>query len=123
MSEDLDVLISTKVSAGRLTITTTGQNRNDRQHGSGPRGSSPDQSIGRFGDRFVKRIYTPAEIAYVERKANKFERPRASPPGSGHESHRHRMAPGRHLEGFRSPICLKPASAWRGGALCRDLGI
>jgi holo-[acyl-carrier protein] synthase len=31
-------------------------------------------SIGRFGDRFVTRIYTPAEIAYVERKANRFER-------------------------------------------------
>ena len=33
-----------------------------------------EKSIGRFGDRFVKRIYTPAEIAYVERKANRFER-------------------------------------------------
>jgi len=32
------------------------------------------QSIERFGDKFIKRIYTPAEIAYVERKANKFER-------------------------------------------------
>ncbi len=31
-------------------------------------------SIERYGDRFVKRIYTPAEIAYVERKANRFER-------------------------------------------------
>ena len=27
-----------------------------------------------YGDRFVRRIYTDAEIAYVERKANKFER-------------------------------------------------
>ncbi|MEO8597867.1 MAG: holo-[acyl-carrier-protein] synthase [Candidatus Solibacter sp.] len=31
-------------------------------------------SIERFGDRFIQRIYTPAEIAYVERKANKYER-------------------------------------------------
>jgi len=31
-------------------------------------------SIERFGDKFIHRIYTPAEIAYVERKANKFER-------------------------------------------------
>jgi holo-[acyl-carrier protein] synthase len=32
------------------------------------------KSIERYGDRFIHRIYTPAEIAYVERKANKFER-------------------------------------------------
>ena len=31
-------------------------------------------SIERYGERFVQRIYTPKEIAYVERKANKFER-------------------------------------------------
>ncbi len=31
-------------------------------------------SIERFGSKFVRRIYTPAEIAYVERKANRFER-------------------------------------------------
>jgi holo-[acyl-carrier protein] synthase len=31
-------------------------------------------SAGRFGARFIERIYTPAEIAYVERKANRFER-------------------------------------------------
>ena len=31
-------------------------------------------SIERFGARFVERIYTPAEIAYVERKAIRFER-------------------------------------------------
>jgi holo-[acyl-carrier protein] synthase len=31
-------------------------------------------SIERFGERFIHRIFTPAEIAYVERKANKFER-------------------------------------------------
>ena len=30
--------------------------------------------IARHGDRFIKRIYTDAEIAYVERKANRFER-------------------------------------------------
>src|ERR1700753_3326570 len=31
-------------------------------------------SIERFGAKFVQRIYTPGEIAYVERKANKYER-------------------------------------------------
>jgi holo-[acyl-carrier protein] synthase len=31
-------------------------------------------SIERYGERFINRIYTPAEIAYVERKANRFER-------------------------------------------------
>jgi holo-[acyl-carrier protein] synthase len=31
-------------------------------------------SIERFGDRFVHRIFTAAEIAYVERKANRYER-------------------------------------------------
>src|SRR5271168_1841788 len=31
-------------------------------------------SIERFGDRFIRRIYTAAEIAYVERKANRYER-------------------------------------------------
>ena len=31
-------------------------------------------SIERFGPRFIERIYTPAEIAYVERKANRWER-------------------------------------------------
>lgn len=28
----------------------------------------------RFGRRFLERIYTPGEIAYCERKANKWER-------------------------------------------------
>ena len=32
------------------------------------------KSIERYGDRFLKRVYTPGEIAYVERKANKYER-------------------------------------------------
>ncbi|MEJ7609372.1 MAG: holo-ACP synthase, partial [Bryobacteraceae bacterium] len=32
------------------------------------------ESIERFGDRFVSRIYTEREIAYVERKGNRFER-------------------------------------------------
>ncbi len=32
------------------------------------------RSIERFGERFIARIYTPREIAYVERKANKYER-------------------------------------------------
>jgi holo-[acyl-carrier protein] synthase len=31
-------------------------------------------AIERHGRRFIDRIYTPAEIAYVERKANRFER-------------------------------------------------
>ena len=31
-------------------------------------------SIERYGEKFIRRIYTPAEIRYVERKANKFER-------------------------------------------------
>ncbi len=32
------------------------------------------QSIERYGERFLERVYTPAEIAYVEAKANKYER-------------------------------------------------
>ena len=32
------------------------------------------EAIERHGDRFISRIYTAAEIAYVERKANRFER-------------------------------------------------
>ena len=32
------------------------------------------EAIGRYGDRFIRRIYTDGEIAYVERKANRFER-------------------------------------------------
>ncbi|MEZ5353780.1 MAG: holo-[acyl-carrier-protein] synthase [Bryobacteraceae bacterium] len=31
-------------------------------------------AIERNGERFLRRIYTPGEIAYVERKANRFER-------------------------------------------------
>ena len=31
-------------------------------------------SVERFGDRFLARIYTPLERAYVERKANRYER-------------------------------------------------
>jgi holo-[acyl-carrier protein] synthase len=31
-------------------------------------------AIERHGRRFIERIFTPAEIAYVERKANRFER-------------------------------------------------
>jgi holo-[acyl-carrier protein] synthase len=31
-------------------------------------------SIERFGSRFTTRIFTAAEIAYVERKANRYER-------------------------------------------------
>jgi holo-[acyl-carrier protein] synthase len=32
------------------------------------------KSIERYGTRFIERVFTPAEIAYVERKANKYER-------------------------------------------------
>lgn len=32
------------------------------------------QAIERYGERFIQRIYTAAEIAYVNRKANKYER-------------------------------------------------
>ena len=31
-------------------------------------------SMERFGERFINRVFTPREIAYVERKANRFER-------------------------------------------------
>jgi len=31
-------------------------------------------SVERFGERFVRRIFTTGEIAYVERKANRYER-------------------------------------------------
>ena len=31
-------------------------------------------SIEKYGTRFIERVYTPLERAYVERKANKFER-------------------------------------------------
>ena len=31
-------------------------------------------AVERFGRRFIERVYTPAEIAYVERKANRWER-------------------------------------------------
>src|SRR5271166_5384069 len=32
------------------------------------------QSIARFGDRFLHRIYTPGEIRYCDSKANRVER-------------------------------------------------
>ena len=32
------------------------------------------KAIERYGERFIERIFTPREIAYVERKANRFER-------------------------------------------------
>ncbi len=31
-------------------------------------------AIERHGSRFIERIYTPAEVAYVEHKANRYER-------------------------------------------------
>lgn len=33
-----------------------------------------ETAIGRHGRRFVERVYTAREIAYAERKANKYER-------------------------------------------------
>ena len=30
--------------------------------------------VERYGRRFIERVYTSSEIAYVERKANRFER-------------------------------------------------
>ena len=33
-----------------------------------------EKAFARFGDRFRDRVYTAAEIAYVERKHNRFER-------------------------------------------------
>ena len=32
------------------------------------------ESLERFGEKFLKRVYTEGEIAYVQRKANKYER-------------------------------------------------
>jgi holo-[acyl-carrier protein] synthase len=32
------------------------------------------ESVERFGEKFLKRVYTEGEIAYVQRKANKYER-------------------------------------------------
>ncbi len=32
------------------------------------------EAIERHGRRFIERVFTPGEIAYVERKANKYER-------------------------------------------------
>ena len=32
------------------------------------------EAIERYGDKFTGRIYTPGEIAYVQRKANRYER-------------------------------------------------
>lgn len=31
-------------------------------------------AVERYGPRFIQRVFTPKEIAYVERKANKYER-------------------------------------------------
>jgi holo-[acyl-carrier protein] synthase len=39
--------------------------------------SEPDriqQAVGRYGRRFLERVFTPTEIAYCERKRNKWER-------------------------------------------------
>ena len=33
-----------------------------------------EAAVARYGRRFLDRIYTPREIAYADRKANRFER-------------------------------------------------
>jgi holo-[acyl-carrier protein] synthase len=33
-----------------------------------------EQAVARYGQRFLERIFTPSEIAYCERKRNKWER-------------------------------------------------
>ena len=33
-----------------------------------------EEAVGRYGRRFLERIFTPREIAYCERKRNKWER-------------------------------------------------
>lgn len=33
-----------------------------------------EEAVGRHGQRFLDRVFTPNEIAYCERKANKWER-------------------------------------------------
>jgi holo-[acyl-carrier protein] synthase len=33
-----------------------------------------EAAIARYGSRFLNRIFTPGEIAYADRKANRFER-------------------------------------------------
>ena len=61
-------------------------------------------AIERYGDRFIQRIYTPVEIAYVERKANRFEQ-------------------------YAARFAAKEAgmkaigTGWRGGVLWRDLEV
>lgn len=45
--------------------------------GTGVDISEPDriqQAVTRYGQRFLERIFTPKEIAYCERKRNKWER-------------------------------------------------
>jgi holo-[acyl-carrier protein] synthase len=32
------------------------------------------EAVERYGDRFLNRVFTPAEVAYASRKANKYER-------------------------------------------------
>lgn len=61
-------------------------------------------AIERHGERFIQRIYTAVEIAYVERKANRFER-------------------------YAARFAAKEAgmkaigTGWRGGVLWRDFEV
>ena len=61
------------------------------------------EAIARFGDRFIHRIYTEREIAYVQRKANRYERyaARFAAKEAGNESARHRLAAWNPMERFR----------------------
>ena len=88
-----------------------------------------EAAIGRHGARFVQRIFTPREIAYVERKANKFERyaARFAAKEAGMKSHRNGLAWRNTLAGFRgdqpafrAPPCRCTASPrnMRNGSAC-----
>jgi len=57
------------------------------------------ESIARFGDRFLRRIYTESEIRYCDSKANRVEALCRAFRGqrSGYESARNRMEPWRPL--------------------------
>ena len=78
-------------------------------------------SIERYGEKFIQRIYTPAEIAYVERKANKFERyaARFAAKEAGMKAIGTGWRRGVTLAGFRS---RQPAVRQADAALARSGG-
>ncbi len=57
------------------------------------------ESIERFGDRFLRRVFTEGEVRYCEHKATRYESFRRPFCGqrSGHEGSGHRMEPRRPL--------------------------